>query len=185
MAETKTSIHSKLLEFQKNIEVIKKDGKNTFFKKPDGKPSTYATLGNILSEVKPLLNELGLVVTQPVTDGIVSTIITDSESNEAVVSSIKLPEGLDAQKMGSAITYFRRYTLTSLLALELEEDDDGNKASEKVPEKKMTVEQAFVELRKAVNLDVLKQTFTSLPPAIQKDVEVIALKDELKAALTI
>lgn len=49
----------------------------------------------------------------------------------------------------------------------------------------MTVEQAFVELRKAVNLDTLKQAFTSLPPAIQKDVEVIALKDELKLTLNI
>jgi hypothetical protein len=32
--------------------------------------------------------------------------------------------------MGSAITYYRRYTLASLLALEIE-DDDGNEASKK------------------------------------------------------
>jgi hypothetical protein len=41
-----------------------------------------------------------------------------------------LPETVDAQKAGSAITYFRRYALQSLLALEAE-DDDGNTASSK------------------------------------------------------
>ena len=45
-------------------------------------------------------------------------------------SSIKLPKNLDAQKLGSAITYFRRYTLQSLLALQAG-DDDGNLAAQK------------------------------------------------------
>jgi hypothetical protein len=34
---------------------------------------------------------------------------------------------LHPQKLGSAITYYRRYTLQSLLGLQAE--DDGNKAS--------------------------------------------------------
>ena len=41
---------------------------------------------------------------------------------------MQLPNDLDAQKMGSAITYFRRYTLQSLLALQAL-DDDGNLAT--------------------------------------------------------
>ena len=45
-------------------------------------------------------------------------------------SQCPLPEVTDAQKAGSAITYFRRYALQSLLALEAE-DDDGNTASSK------------------------------------------------------
>ena len=43
------------------------------------------------------------------------------------MTDINLPEISDPQKLGSAITYFRRYTLQSLLALQAE-DDDGNKA---------------------------------------------------------
>ena len=57
--ETKT-LTEKLLEFQKKIQVIKKDAKNPHFK------NTYATLANVLSEVKPILSEVGLLITQPI-----------------------------------------------------------------------------------------------------------------------
>ena len=57
-------------------------------------------------------------------------MICDFEGG-SVESSLQLPTNLDAQKMGSAITYFRRYTLQSLLALQAE-DDDGNKAITKI-----------------------------------------------------
>lgn len=128
--ETKTKIFTKLLDFQNSVEVIKKDGKNEFFKKASGKASTYATLPKILAEVKPILNALKIVVTQPIINGEVYTILTDTESGEQEVSSVPLPPNLNAQQVGSAITYFRRYTLSSLLSLEIDEDDDGNKASE-------------------------------------------------------
>lgn len=126
--ETK-NLNAKLLEFQNSIETIKKDGKNEFFKKSNGKASSYATLPNILSEVKPILNALKIILTQPIRNNEVFTILTDIESGEQDVSSIALPLGLNAQQTGSAITYFRRYTLSSLLALEIDEDDDGNAAS--------------------------------------------------------
>ena len=129
----KKSLNQKLLEFQNSIEVIKKDGQNTFFKKANGKASTYATLPNILAEVKPILNALKVVLTQPCDIDRVSTVLMDAESGEIISSSIPMPTGLSAQQMGSAITYFRRYTLSSLLALEIDEDDDGNAASAPKP----------------------------------------------------
>ena len=46
-------------------------------------------------------------------------------------STITLPDLTDPQKMGSAITYYRRYSLQSLFLLQAE-DDDGNKGAEKV-----------------------------------------------------
>jgi hypothetical protein len=45
-----------------------------------------------------------------------------------VSSAIKLPDLNDPQKLGSAVTYYRRYTLQSLLSLQAE-DDDANTAS--------------------------------------------------------
>ena len=126
---TTKSIYEKLLDFQTNVESIKKDGKNSFFKKPDGRASSYATLPNILENVKPILNALKLVLTQPIINGEVYSIVTCTETKESVQSSVPLPTNLNAQQIGSAITYFRRYTLTSLLSLEIDEDDDGNKAS--------------------------------------------------------
>jgi hypothetical protein len=118
--ETKTDfkqLNSKLLEFQKKVGAISKDGKNPHFK------STYATLSNTLSEVKPVLSELGLVLSQPVRDNKVFTIISDSASNHFTEACIELPAGLTPQQMGSAITYYRRYLLAGLLSLEMEDDD--------------------------------------------------------------
>lgn len=123
------NLNQKLLKFQTTVETIKKNGENSFFKKGNGKPSTYATLPKILEEVKPILNALKLVVTQPIKDNTVYTVISDTESDDFIESSIVLPTGLNAQQIGSCITFFRRYTICSLLALEIDEDDDGNLAS--------------------------------------------------------
>lgn len=160
--ENKT-IASKLLEFQNSIEVIKKDGKNEFFKKPNGKASTYATLPNILSEVKPILNSLKIVVTQPIKDGQVFTVLTDTESGESIESGMQLGLNLNAQQAGSAITYFRRYTLCALLALEIDEDDDGNAASTPTPtqnEKPWLTDKQFEAMKKSIaegNKDAVKK----------------------------
>ena len=114
---------NKLLEFQNKIQVIKTDSLNPHFK------NKYATLPQILSVVKPILSELGLTLLQPIRNGEVFSVIVE-EKTELIYSSIKLPDNVSPQQLGSAITYFRRYTLASLLALEIE-DDDGNAASQK------------------------------------------------------
>jgi hypothetical protein len=63
----------------------------------------------------------------------------------SIESSLQLPTDLDAQKIGSAITYYRRYTLASLLGLQAK-DDDANIASGKdydaltTPKKPLTKE---------------------------------------------
>ena len=117
----------KLLDFQKQVEAIKKDATNPFFK------SNYFDINSLLSAIKPTLNELGLVILQPLThiDGkpALRTIVLDGDK-ELVNDLIVLPDLQDPQKMGSAITYYRRYSLQSLLGLQAE-DDDANKASGK------------------------------------------------------
>jgi hypothetical protein len=109
-------MENKLLQFQKAIGVIAKDSKNPHFK------NTYASLTQILSEVKPVLTTLNLVLLQPINNGKVGTIILDG-TNTIAESWIDLPLNLQPQPLGSAITYFRRYTLSSLLALEIDDDD--------------------------------------------------------------
>jgi hypothetical protein len=124
-------MENKLLEFQKRIQAIKKDGKNPHFK------NTYATLPQILSEVKPILSELGLTLMQPLTDNKVFSCIYEGEKI-LISSCLDIPSGLSPQQIGSAITYFRRYTLSSLLALEIE-DDDGNAASNNTPKRALNL----------------------------------------------
>ena len=109
------TLTDKLLEFQKQISVIKKDAKNPHFK------NTYATLKQVLSEVKPILNEVGLLITQPIDERGIGTVITDGK--DSISSFIPIPVGLAPQPLGGAISYFRRYTICSLLALEIDDDD--------------------------------------------------------------
>ena len=118
-----TSIYHKLSKVKAEIGVLSKNAKNPFFK------SDYLDLNGILSAVEPLFEKYGLLLLQPIEFNKVITRIVDVDvADSDVVSMIELPTITDPQKLGSAITYFRRYTLQSLLALQAV-DDDGNVAS--------------------------------------------------------
>lgn len=135
----------KLLEFQMKVNAISKDSTNPFFK------SKYFDINKLLETIKPVLNEMKIVILQPLShiDGrpALRTILFDVESKTNLSNdAITLPDLTDPQKMGSAITYYRRYSLQSLLGLEAE-DDDGNFASNKVEKK---VEVAFPQKSKAI-----------------------------------
>lgn len=141
------TFESRLLQFQTQIGIIKKDSKNPHFK------NTYASLGQILSEVKPILTECGLILLQPLNDKGVCTVITMENGTETdfIESYIPLPTNLAPQPLGSAITYYRRYTLSSLLALEIDDDDAQStnvKPAEKLPE--LTADK-FEAMVKAIN----------------------------------
>jgi hypothetical protein len=111
-----------LFEAKKQIQPIVKDSKNPFFN------SKYFDINQLLESVEPILHNHGLIITQPIDEGYVITQIWHVDSGEKIESKLKMPEVLDPQKLGSAITYFRRYGLQSLLALQAE-DDDANSAS--------------------------------------------------------
>ena len=117
-----------LCEAKKEIGAITKDSKNPFFK------SNYFDINKLIQQVEPILSKHRLVLLQPIANGQVLTQIFHVDTGEVVASSMTLIELNDPQKMGSQITYYRRYTLQSLLALEAE-DDDGNSANGKVKEK--------------------------------------------------
>lgn len=119
-------MYKKLLEIQREIGAIKKDSTNPFFK------SKYFDINSLLDEVKPVLNKHNIVLLQPLseTNGkpSITTTLIDADTGEASSWATILPESVDAQKAGSAITYYRRYALQSLLALQAE-DDDANIAT--------------------------------------------------------
>ena len=122
----KTNIYSKLLKVQTEIGAISKDTKNPFYN------SKYFDINSLLRQVMPLLQKQELVLIQPIQDGQVKSVIIDTEGG-SVESTMFLPDINDPQKLGSAITYYRRYTLQSLLALQAE-DDDGNATVNQVSE---------------------------------------------------
>ena len=116
----KDNIYNKLFTLQNELGAISKDTTNPFYK------SKYFDINSLIGQLKPLLQKHNLVLLQPINNNQVRSVIYDLDGG-SVESSIELPTNLDAQKLGSAITYFRRYTLTSLLALQAI-DDDGNLA---------------------------------------------------------
>jgi hypothetical protein len=91
--------------------------------------SNYVDINGALDAIEPILYKHGLLLIQPITDNHVCSVIIDVDSGERLESVLRLPDLQDAQKVGSAITYYRRYTLLSLFSMQTE-DDDGNKASE-------------------------------------------------------
>jgi hypothetical protein len=115
----------KISKIQKEMGVLVKDTQAYNYK--------YVDLAQIQEKLNPLLEEHKLVLTQPLqidSQGktYLNTIINDLGSKEKLESAIYLPDNVEPQKMGSAITYYRRYSLLSLLNLTTE-DDDGASAS--------------------------------------------------------
>lgn len=104
----------------------KKDKKNPFFK------SSYADLSAVCEAVREPFADNGLSFTQTmsVLDNGRMTITTRLMhlSGEFMDSTMILPDISDPQKIGSAITYFRRYALMGIAGIPAE-DDDGNQAT--------------------------------------------------------
>ena len=122
------NICKKLYKVQKEIGAISKDSTNPFY------DSKYIDINSLIKQVTPILEKHNLLLLQPIEDGKQYSRIIDLDGG-MVESSLALPVNLDAQKIGSAITYYRRYTLQSLLALQAE-DDDCNSASSNKPKVK-------------------------------------------------
>jgi len=124
---TELNFYEKLSAVKAEVGRISKDSSNPFFK------SKYFDINSLLMHVEPIIQKNGLLLLQPIQEGLVKSIIYDT-NGFSIESGIELTGITDPQKLGSAITYFRRYTLQSLLALQAE-DDDANLASKKAPVK--------------------------------------------------
>jgi hypothetical protein len=117
-----------LIKAQGQMVGITKEGKNPAFR------SKYITLDSILDTVRPILTSNGLMLTQ-------GTVATDSTaavtveariihtSGEWISTTVTIPvTKQDAHGLGSALTYGRRYSVSALLAISADEDDDANTA---------------------------------------------------------
>lgn len=94
--------------------------------------SKYADLAGIRDAVIPALSTHGIAVVQtfgatPDGGNAVFTRLLHV-SGQWVESACAVPPTPDMQKMGSAITYARRYSLSAICGIAADEDDDGNEA---------------------------------------------------------
>lgn len=179
-----------LAEFQQTVPVIHKG--------TQGYGYSYANLATIFEIINPILEANKLGFTQLVGDNNIKTIIFHYESGELLETITTIPQGTnlkgmnDFQTLGSAITYIRRYALSSALGLITDKDTDASgeqsKPTPKVETPKVETPTIDIEGAKAKLIDVktlneLKQVYTSLSKLEQANAEVIALKDKRKATL--
>jgi hypothetical protein len=169
-----------LSKAKEEIQPIIKNSTNPFFK------SGYADINALLLEIEPILHTHGLILVQPIENDKVSSKIYHVKTGQVLESSMTLPNLQDPQKMGSAVTYYRRYTLQSLLALQAK-DDDGNHAAK--PDK----------ITRDVNADIVKglvdkmngfktikevaDCYTTLSPELKRNKTILELKEKLKNTL--
>ena len=112
-----------LAEFQQEVPTI--------HKATQGYGYTYADLPKIFEVINPLLKKHGLGFTQLINGSELITIVFHVESGETIESNTSIPQNValkgmnDFQVLGSAITYLRRYALSSALGLVTDKDTDA------------------------------------------------------------
>ncbi len=123
-----------IANFQQEVPVIHKG--------TSGYGYTYADLPAIFETINPLLKKHGLGFYQAVTlisqderfsnAQVIKTVVFHTESGETIESYTAIPQDVELAKMnkfqvlGSAITYIRRYALSSLLGLVTDKDTDAS-----------------------------------------------------------
>ncbi len=142
------------------------DKDNEAFKR-GGKPLKYASLKTIIETVRPILHEHGIRIKQGsgwskiLDEGggskgrmvPVFTTLIHAESGESETTEIEIPlTRMDAQAMGSAITYGRRYSLLAALGLATDEaDDDGEAAKPRDVTQGVEESPALLMLKKEID----------------------------------
>ena len=143
------NIYKAVASFQQEVPVITKETEGYGYK--------YADLPKILEIINPLLKKHGLGFYQAINGTKIKTVVFHADSTEQIESETDMPfdslvyeeitkkdkkgveykimaikgfEGMNrAQAIGSLITYFRRYALSSMLGLVTDKDTDGTSKS--------------------------------------------------------
>lgn len=117
-----------LSKAQGEMQAAIKDKINPFFK------SSYADLGSVWDAARPVLSKYGLCVmqtTEMTPDGsrIIMVTTLAHTSGQWMKSFLPLnPAKNDSQGVGAAITYLRRYSLSAIVGVVCDDDDDGETA---------------------------------------------------------
>lgn len=149
------NLFKSLSEFQQEVPIIHKG--------TQGYGYSYADLSAIFQVINPYLKKHGLGFTQLVGCNDVKTVIFHVESGEMIETITAIPQGVtlkgmnDFQVLGSAITYIRRYALSSALGLVTDKDLDA--CGEQVKKQEPKNDDATLRIKNATTLDELKALF--------------------------
>jgi hypothetical protein len=147
------NLFKSLAEFQQEVPVI--------HRKTQGYGYTYADLPKILEIINPIMKKHGLGFTQLINGNDLITILFHVESGEIIESKTGIPQGVilkgmnDFQVLGSAITYLRRYALSSILGLVTDKDLNAGGEQIKVGVKNQSKKIAIDDKRFAKALNAI------------------------------
>ena len=151
-----------LINFKSSQKSISKDCKNKFLQ------NKYVSLDNIIEKTKDNLQKFGLSFVQLVSDNGVETILMHESGGFITSGNKKIPiqttKGLsEAQAEGVAITYTKRYQLSSILGLSTDEDTDGQYFDNKnlIDPKLDALKKMIDKCYKKEELSVLRETYPS------------------------
>lgn len=149
-----TELAKALAKAQGELENAKKDSLNPHY------GSRYADIASIIDAIRAPLAKHGLSIIQGLDDaekGVTVETLLLHESGEYLESSYTIPlSKFDAQGLGSAITYGRRYAISAMCRL-ASEDDDGNEASRTLESKPVAKPKTKIdEVREANKARILK-----------------------------
>ena len=117
------NLYKSLANFQQEVPTI--------HKATQGFGYTYADLPKIFEVINPILKKHGLGFTQLINGTELITIVFHVESGEQIESKTAIPQGVqlkgmnDFQVLGSAISYLRRYCISSILGIVSDKDTDA------------------------------------------------------------
>jgi len=145
MSENLNELFFALAKAQGQIQPACKDKSNPFFK------SKYADLSSVWDACRDALSENGLSVVQfpqNKPEGLYLISILGHSSGQWMKSEVHIPLAKnDPQSIGSAITYFRRYSLSALVGV-APEDDDGEKAQASFRQKTVNIQNIPAKISK-------------------------------------
>lgn len=148
-----------LAKAQGDMDDAAKDSMNPHFK------SAYSDLASVRAAVRKPLSANGLSYVQfPESEGnkvsCETMLMHDSGQWMRGVLTMTATQA-NPQGIGSAITYCRRYSLMAVLGIAPSEDDDGNEASQRVPNDNRSGDDRTVTLRR----DEYKSAPPAMPPS--------------------
>lgn len=177
-AKSKTLAEA-LAAFQAELPTVDLDGYNPGFK------NKFASLANITKKVIPVLTKHGFSYTVGsfVDNGVL--IIQAHllhESGESRDFQFPITE-TQPQRIGSAITYAKRYAIQALTGVVADEDDDGNAATQQPPKAIQEAEKRRANppqgQRNLATQQKIVDDFIT-PGKVQKE-QVTAVKDRISA----
>lgn len=152
----------------------------------------YANLKDTWDAIKPLLKQNDLVIVQsPVTaennvGGFFETTIYHTKSGESITKTMQMIlQRDDPQAIGAAITYYRRYMITSMLGLIPDDDNDAKDHRLATAQQKAqmigAVKLIYPELEKPQDIIETIQNIIGKHPSFIRETEAQEAIDTIKA----